>query len=160
MFNLAIDSKFRSCDLVKIRVSDVTHGAIVSRMAMVIQQKTGKPVQFEITTQTRESILDWINRAELISDDYLFKSRNRDFTHISTRQYARLVDNWVRDIGLDPAEYGAHSMRRTKAPLIYRKTRNLRVVQLLLGHIKLESTVKYLGIEVDDALEIAEQTEI
>ena len=160
LFNLAIDSKLRSCDLVKIRVRDVTHGATVSRRAMVMQQKTGLPVQFEITEQTRESISNWINYAELISDDYLFKSRNRISSHLSTRQYARRVDSWVRDIGLDPAEYGTHSMRRTKASLIYRRTKNLRAVQILLGHTKMESTVKYLGIEVDDALEMAEQTEI
>ena len=160
LFNLAIDSKLRSCDLVKIRVRDVTHGATVSRRAMVMQQKTGLPVQFEITEQTRESISSWINHAELMSDDYLFKGRNRISSHISTRQYARLVDNWVRDIGLDPAEYGTHSMRRRKASIIYRRTKNLRAVQILLGHTKMESTVKYLGIEVDDALEMAEQTEI
>ena len=158
--NLAIDSKLRSCDLVKIRVKDVTHGATVAKRAIVVQQKTGKPVQFEITAQTRESILEWINRAELMTNDYLFKSRNRDSTHISTRQYARLVDNWVRDIGLDPGEYGTHSLRRTKASLIYRRTKNLRAVQILLGHTKMESTVRYLGIEVEDALEMAEQTEI
>jgi integrase len=160
LFNLAIDSKLRSCDLVKIRVKDVTHGATVSKRAIVVQQKTGKPVQFEITAQTRESILEWINRAQLITDDYLFKSRNRDSTHISTQQYARLVDNWVRNIGLDPGEYGTHSLRRTKASLIYRRTKNLRAVQILLGHTKMESTVRYLGIEVEDALEMAEQTEI
>lgn len=160
LFNLAIDSKLRSCDLVKIRVRDVTHGTTVSRRAMVLQQKTGLPVQFEISEQTRDSISNWINHAELMPDDYLFRSRNRVSSHISTRQYARLVDNWVRDIGLDPAEYGTHSMRRTKASLIYRRTKNLRAVQILLGHTKMESTVKYLGIEVDDALKMAEQTEI
>ena len=160
LFNLALDSKLRSCDLVKIRVRDVTHGATVSRRAMVMQQKTGQPVQFEITEQTRDSISNWINHAELMSDDYLFKSRNRVSSHLSTRQYARRVDAWVRDIGLDPAEYGTHSMRRTKASLIYRRTKNLRAVQILLGHTKMESTVRYLGIEVDDALEMAEQTEV
>ena len=160
LFNLALDSKLRSCDLVKIRVRDVTHGATVSRRAMVMQQKTGLPVQFEITEQTRDSISNWINHAELMSDDYLFKSRNRVSSHLSTRQYARRVDDWVRGIGLDPAEYGTHSMRRTKASLIYRRTKNLRAVQILLGHTKMESTVRYLGIEVDDALEMAEQTEI
>jgi integrase len=160
LFNLAIDSKLRSCDLVKIRVRDVTHGATVSRRAMVMQQKTGQPVQFEIPKQTRDSISNWINHAELMSGDYLFKSRNRVSSHLSTRQYARRVDKWVRDIGLDPAEYGTHSMRRTKASLIYRRTKNLRAVQILLGHTKMESTIRYLGIEVEDALEIAEQTEV
>ena len=159
LFNLAIDSKLRSCDLVKIRVRDVTHGASVSRRAMVVQQKTKLPVQFEISEQTRNSISTWIKHAELMSNDYLFKSRNRASIHISTRQYSRRVDVWVRDIGLDPAEYGTHSMRRTKASLIYRRTKNLRAVQILLGHAKMESTVRYLGIEVDDALEMAEQTE-
>ncbi|PPC79701.1 MAG: integrase, partial [Methylotenera sp.] len=80
--------------------------------------------------------------------------------HLSTRQYARIVHKWVKLIGLDPSNYGTHTMRRTKASLIYRRTKNLRAVQLLLGHTKLESTVRYLGIEVDDALEIAEQTEV
>ena len=160
LFNLAIDSKLRSCDLVKIRVRDVTHGATVSRRAMVMQQKTGLPVQFEISDQTRDSISNWINYAGLISDEYLFSSRNRSSSHISTRQYARLVDNWVREIGLDPAEYSTHSLRRTKASLIYRRTKNLRAVQILLGHTKMESTIKYLGIEVEDALEMAEQTEV
>ena len=160
LFNLAIDSKLRSCDLVKLRVRDVTHGATVSRRAIVVQQKTGLPVQFEITDQTRESISNWINHAEMMSDEYLFRSRNRSSSHISTRQYARLVDNWIRDIGLDPAEYGTHSMRRTKASLIYRRTKNLRAVQILLGHTKMESTIRYLGIEVEDALDMAEQTEI
>ncbi len=160
LFNLAIDSKLRSCDLVKIRVREVTHGATIFRRAMVVQQKTGLPVQFEITEQTRETISNWINHAELMSDDYLFKSRNRISSHLSTRQYARRVDSWVRNIGLDPTEYGTHSMRRTKATLIYRRTKNLRAVQILLGHTKMESTIRYLGIEVDDALEMAEQTEV
>ena len=95
-----------------------------------------------------------------MAGDYLFKSRNRVSSHLSTRQYARRVNAWVRDIGLDPAEYGTHSMRRTKASLIYRQTKNIRAVQLLLGHTKLESTVRYLGIDVDDALELSEHTEI
>ena len=125
-----------------------------------MQQKTGQPVQFEITEQTRESISNWITHAELMVGDYLFKSRNRVSSHLSTRQYARRVNAWVRDIGLDPAEYGTHSMRRTKASLIYRRTKNLRAVQILLGHRKMESTIRYLGIEVEDALELAEQTEI
>ena len=160
LFNLAIDSKLRSCDLVKIRVKDITHSTSVSKRAMVMQQKTGQPVKFEITEQTRDSISNWINYADLKSYDYLFKSRNRLSSHISTKQYARRVYVWLKEIGLDPAEYGTHSLRRTKASLIYRRTKNLRAVQILLGHRKIESTVRYLGIEVDDALELAEQTEI
>lgn len=160
LFNMAIDSKLRSCDLVKIRVLDIAHGGMVSRRAMVMQQKTRQPVQFEISEQTRESVARLIEKEKLESEDYLFKSRFKESPHISTRQYARIVERWVSLIGLDPAAYGTHSMRRTKATLIYRRTRNLRAVQLLLGHTKLESTVRYLGIEVDDALEMAEKTEV
>ncbi len=159
LFNLAIDSKLRSCDLVKLRIRDVTHGNTVSKRAMVMQQKTQQPVQFEITEQTRNSISNWITHAKLNTDGYLFKSRFKHSPHLSTRQYARIVASWVSLIGLDPAAYGTHSLRRTKATLIYRRTKNLRAVQILLGHSKLESTVRYLGIEVDDALEMAEQTE-
>jgi integrase len=159
LFNLAIESKLRSCDLVKIRVKDIANGTTVSSRAIVMQQKTSRPVQFEITEQTRESISNWIEFARLNYSDYLFKSRFKSSLHLSTRQYARIVENWVAQIGLDPASYGTHTMRRTKATLIYRRTMNLRAVQLLLGHRKLESTVRYLGIEVDDALEMAEQTE-
>jgi integrase len=160
LFNLAIDSKLRSCDLVKLRVRDVCHGSLVAARAMVMQQKTQRPVQFEITEQTRESLLAWIRVAGRRSDDYLFPSRIRESPHLSTRQYARIVRSWVREIGLDSSAYGTYTMRRTKASLIYRRTKNLRVVQLLLGHTKLESTVRYLGIEVDDALQVAEQTEV
>jgi integrase len=160
LFNLAIDSKLRGCDLVKLRVCDVAQSNRVSTRAMIMQQKTHRPVQFEITEQTRESVGAWISQAQLKSDQYLFPSRIHSSPHLSTRQYARIVDDWVKSIGLDPAVYGTHTMRRTKATLVYRKTKNLRAVQLLLGHTKLESTVRYLGIEVDDALEISEQTEI
>src|ERR1700704_3572816 len=124
-----------------------------------MQQKTSRPVQFEITESTREAVAAWIKEAGLRSEDHLFPSRLNESLHLSTRQYAHIVDSWVEEIGLDPADYGTHSMRRTKASLIYRRTKNLRAVQLLLGHTKLESTVRYLGIEVDDALELAEQTE-
>jgi len=125
-----------------------------------MQQKTQRPVQFEITEQTQASLMAWIQRAGLRADDFLFPSRLHGSPHISTRQYARIVHGWVQQIGLDPAAYDTHTMRRTKASLIYRRTKNIRAVQLLLGHTKLESTVRYLGIEVDDALEMAEQTEV
>jgi integrase len=160
LFNLAVDSKLRSCDLVRLRVRDVTHGERMATRAIVMQQKTQRPVQFEITEQTREAASAWIRQAGLRGEDFLFPSRLRASLHLSTRQYARIVRSWVREIGLDPAGYGTHTMRRTKASLIYRRTKNLRAVQLLLGHTKLESTVRYLGIEVDDALEMAEQTEV
>ena len=126
----------------------------------MLQQKTQRPVQFEITTSAREAVDAWIRLAVLKADEFLFPSRLRASPHLGTRQYARIVDGWVQEIGLDPAAYGTHSIRRKKASLIYRRTKNLRAVQILLGHTKLESTVRYLGIEVDDALEIAEQTEV
>ncbi|MCS0591824.1 tyrosine-type recombinase/integrase [Massilia norwichensis] len=160
LFNLAIDSKLRGCDLVSLRVKDIAQGRSIFHRAIVMQRKTSRPVQFEITEQTRHSVLAWMDRRQLAGNEYLFPSRVSDSPHLSTRQYARIVTNWVESIGLDATAYGTHSMRRTKATLIYRRTKNLRAVQLLLGHTKLESTVRYLGIEVDDALEIAEQTEV
>ena len=160
LFNLAIDSKLRGCDLVGLRVHDVVQGSHVAPRAIVMQKKTQRPVQFEITEQTREAVTAWIAAAHLKSDQFLFPSRVSASSHLSTRQYARIVGAWAGSIGLDPAAYGTHSLRRTKPTLIYRRTKNLRAVQLLLGHTKLESTVRYLGIEVDDALEIAEQTEV
>ncbi len=128
--------------------------------AMVVQRKTQRPVQFELTEPTRTAITEWIATAKLKPEQCLFPSRLTKSPHLSTRQYARIVHQWVAAIGLDPTVYGTHTMRRTKATLIYKRTKNLRAVQLLLGRSKLESTVRYLGIEVDDALEIAEQTEI
>ena len=160
LFNLALDSKLRGCDLLKLKVRDISHGEHISPRAIVMQQKTGRPVQFEITEQTRKSVAAWLILADLKTDSFLFPSRIHDSLHLSTRQYARIVNEWVTEIGLDPTCYGTHTMRRTKASLIYRRTKNIRAVQLLLGHTKLESTVRYLGIEVDDALEMAEQTEI
>ncbi|KQP08852.1 tyrosine-type recombinase/integrase [Pseudorhodoferax sp. Leaf265] len=160
LFNLGIDSKLRGCDLVALKVRDVCHGEQVASRAIVLQHKTQRPVQFEITAATREVLAAWIKKAGLRSDDFLFPSRLHESPHLGTRQYARILGHWVTELGLDRADYGTHSMRRTKATLIYRRTKNLRAVQLLLGHSKLESTVRYLGIEVDDALEISEQTEI
>ncbi|UYG09318.1 tyrosine-type recombinase/integrase [Halomonas sp. M4R1S46] len=160
LFELAIDSKLRACDLVTLRVRDVAHGDHVSSRAIIMQRKTHRPVQFEITEQTRDALDTWIRRAQLRNEDYLFPSRLSRLDHLSTRQYARTVKDWVASIGLDPSAYGTHTLRRKKASLIYRRTKNLRAVQLLLGHTKLESTVRYLGIEVDDALEMAEQTEV
>jgi integrase len=160
LFNLAIDSKLRACDLLKLRVSDVSHGSRIASRAAVVQQKTRRSVQFEITEQTRNAVADWIPFVSLGFTDFLFPSQISRSPHLSTRQYARIVEAWVASIGLDPAAYGTHSMRRTKASLVYRRTKNILAVPLLLGHTKLESTVRYLGIEVDDALELAEQTEV
>jgi len=160
LFNLGIDSKLRGCDLVKLKVRDVCHGEKVAARAIVMQQKTERPVQFEITPATREAVQAWIKQAGLRSEDFLFPSRIHDSLHLGTRQYARILEGWIEELGLDSAAYGTHSIRRTKPTMIYRRTKNLRAVQLLLGHTKLESTVRYLGIEVDDALEMAEQTEV
>ena len=160
LFNLAIDSKLRSCDLVALRVSDVASGGRIKDRTTIVQQKTGHPVQFEMTEQTREAIMGWIRQRGLHQGDYLFPSRIHTCPHLTTRQYARILKQWVASIGLDPMIYGTHSLRRTKAAQIYRKTGNLRAVQLLLGHTKLESTVRYLGIEVEDALAISEQVEL
>jgi integrase len=159
LFNLAIDSKLRGCDVVSLRVRDVAHGGHVLRRASIVQHKTRQPVRFELTEQTREAVGAWIEQAGLSATDYLFPSRQSAAAHLSVRQYARLVKQWIAFTGADPAEYGTHSLRRTKATLIYRKTKNLRAVQLLLGHRKIESTVRYLGIDVDDALEMAEHIE-
>jgi integrase len=160
LLNLGIDSKLRGCDLVALKVRDVRHGDQVATRAIVMQHKTQRPVQFEIAQTTRDAVQAWIRRAGLEPEDFLFPSRLHESPHLGTRQYARILGQWVDELGLDRAEYGTHSIRRTKATLIYRRTKNLRAVQLLLGHSKLESTVRYLGIEVDDALEISEQTEV
>jgi len=160
LFNLAIDSKLRACDLLSLRVSDVASGKEVQSRAIIRQKKTKRPVRFEITARTRKSLEDWIEVANLAENAFLFPSRLRRSPHLSLRQYARIVESWVSSIGLDPTAYGTHSMRRTKVTLIYRRTKNLRAVQLLLGHTNLDSTVRYLGIEIDDALEMSEQIDI
>ena len=159
LFDLSIDSKRRACELTKLCVRDVAYGEYVSSRAIVMEQKTQRPVQFEITEQTRAALAAWIHQAQLLSEDCLFPSRLHTSDHLSNRQYARISKDWVKAIGLDSAMYGTHTMRRTKASLIYRRTKNLRAVQLLLGHTKLESTVRYLGVEVADAREMAEETE-
>ena len=160
LFNLAVDSKLRGCDLVRLRVRDVApHGYAIDR-ATVRQRKTGRPVKFEITEQTRQSIDDYLENREKEADDYLFIGRHGRDSNLTTRQYARLLSGWITSISLDPSMFGTHSIRRTKATLIYKRTGNLRAVQLLLGHTRIESTVRYLGVEIDDALAIAEQIEI
>ena len=160
LFNLAIDSKLRGCDVVSLKVEDVApHGYTIDR-ATVRQKKTGRPVKFEISEQTRQSVDDYVEARAKEAGEYLFAGRRGNGRCLTTRQYARLVSKWVSLAGLDPSLFGTHSIRRTKATLIYRKTRNLRAVQLLLGHTKIESTVRYLGIEVDDALAIAEQVDV
>jgi site-specific recombinase XerC len=160
LFDLAIDSKLRGCDLVKMKIGSLVTGAEIRTRSMVIQQKTGRPVQFEITADVRASLLAWLERRGGTVDDYAFPSRIDHADHLSTRQYARLVDEWVTAIGLRREDYGTHSLRRTKAAMIYKATGNLRAIQILLGHTKIENTVRYLGVDIEDALELAEHTEI
>ena len=160
MFNLAIDSKLRGCDVVALRVENVAPGGYVVDRTTVRQKKTGQPVRFELTEQTRQAVDDYLRVTGRKLGQFLFPGRRGHEEAMSTRQYARLVSEWTTSIGLDPYVFGTHSLRRTKASLIYRRTGNLRAVQLLLGHTKIESTVRYLGIEVDDALAIAEQVDV
>ena len=160
MFDLAIDSKLRGCDIVKIRIGDLVSGDRVRSRAIVVQRKTGRPVQFELLEPARASMLAWLERRGGALDDFAFPSRIDQGAHISTRQYARLVDEWVTGIGLRREDYGTHSLRRTKASIIYKRTGNLRAVQILFGHTKIESTVRYLGVDIEDALALAEGTEI
>ncbi len=160
LFNLAIDSKLRGCDVVGLRVDDVApHGYAIDR-ATVRQRKTGRPVKFEITEQARQAVDDYLAATGKGPGEFLFTGRRGEDRSLTTRQYARLLSEWISGIGLDASLFGTHSLRRTKAALIYRRTGNLRAVQLLLGHTKVESTVRYLGIEVDDALAIAEKIDI
>jgi len=160
LFDIALDSKLRGCDVVSLRVADIVAAGAIRGRATVIQQKTGRPVQFEITETARRSLSDWLKLRCGHPDGWLFPSRMAQGAHISTRQYFRLLKGWVALIGLEPAAYGTHSLRRTKVAMLYRKTGNLRACQLLLGHTKLESTVRYLGVELDDALALSEALEI
>ena len=160
LFDLALDSKLRGCDVVRMKIGDVVSGGQVRSRAIVVQRKTGRPVQFELLADARASLLSWLERRGGSLGDYIFPSRLDHQHHLSTRQYARLVDEWVTGIGLRREEYGTHSLRRTKASIIYKATGNLRAVQILLGHSKIENTVRYLGVDVEDALTLAEHTEI
>jgi integrase len=160
LFDLAIDSKLRGCDVVSVKIGDLVTGGQIRARAIVVQQKTGRPVQFELLTDARASLLAWLERRGGTLADYVFPSRVNRADHLSTRQYARLVGEWVSGVGLRREEYGTHSLRRTKASIIYKATGNLRAVQILLGHTKIENTVRYLGVDVEDALKLAEGTEI
>ena len=160
LFDLAIDSKLRGCDVVKMKIGDVVAGGSVRNRATIVQQKTGRPVQFELMTDARKSLLAWLDLRRGSASDFIFPSRINCLGHLSTRQYARLVSEWVTAIGLNEWEYGTHSLRRTKASLIYKASGNLRAVQILLGHSKIESTIRYLGVDIDDALTLSERVEI
>jgi integrase len=157
---LAIDSKLRGCDVVALKVEDVAAGGYTADRATVRQKKTGQPVRFELSEQTRQAVDDYLMAANKTPGEFLFKGHRGSEHSMTTRQYSRLVSEWIGSVGLDARRFGTHSLRRTKATLIYRRTGNLRAVQLLLGHTKIESTVRYLGIEVDDALAIAEQVDV
>ena len=159
LFNIAIDSKLRGCDVVGLSIADVAPNGYAVDRASVRQRKTGRPVRFEITEQTRQAIDDHLSQRRGTSSPYLFPwtRSGRASDHAAV---LKVVSGWHAMIGLDPCFYGTHSLRRTKATLIYKKTGNLRAVQLLLGHTKIESTVRYLGIEVDDALAVAEQIDV
>lgn len=160
LFNLAIDSKMRGCDVVALRISDVAPAGHAVDRATVRQRKTGHPVRFELTNQTRQSVDDYLRERGEKAGEFLFPGRRGPGRSLSTRQYARLLSKWIANIGLDPRLFGTHSLRRTKATVIYRHTGNLRAVQLLLGHTKIESTARYLGVEIDDALRMAEQIDL
>ena len=160
LFDLAIDSKLRGCDLMRVRTDDLVIGNAIRDRATIVQRKTGRPVQFEILEPARSTLLTWLERRGGALEDFVFPSRIDHASHLSTRQYGRHVDEWVLAIGLKPKDYGTHSLRRTKASMIYKQTGNLRAVQILLGHSKIESTVRYLGVDIEDALELAEATEV
>jgi integrase len=160
LFDLAIDSKLRGCDLVQLKISNLVSGLEIRMRATITQRKTGRPVQFEIASDARGSLFAWLERRGGSVEDYVFPSRVDHSRHLGTRQYARLVDEWVEAIGFRPEEYGTHSLRRTKASIIYKATGNLRAIQILLGHSKIENTVRYLGVDIEDALTLAEKTEI
>lgn len=160
LFDLALDSKLRGCDLVSLRIGDIVSNGQVRHRAVVVQQKTRRPVQFEITETTRESVRAWLEHRGGGLNEYVFPSRLSAKAHLSTRQYARLLDQWVQAVGLIPDEYGTHSLRRTKVAMIYKRTGNIRAVQILLGHTKLDSTVRYLGVDVEDALSLSEVTDL
>ena len=142
LFNMAIDSKLRGCDLVRLLVCDVFVAGRGKERTSILQSKTKQPVQFEITEETRKSLARWIEDPAMIGSDFLWPGRFHEPDHISTRQYARIVKDWVASIGLEPNAFGTHSLRRTKVAQIYKKTGNLRAVQLLLGHTKMDSTVR------------------
>jgi integrase len=160
LFDFAIDSRLRVCDIVKMKIVDIVTARTIRNRATVIQQKTGRPVQFELMTKARKTLSTWLERRGRSIEDYIFPSRVNYMGHLSTCQYARLVDEWVTVIGLDARRYGTHSMRQAKASLLYKATGNLRAVQILLGHANIENTVRYLSVDIDDALTLAERTEI
>jgi integrase len=159
LLNLAIDSKLRASDLLPLKVCDISSQERMFARVKLIQQKTDVEVQFEVTARTQQSLMKWIFVADLKTSDYLFPSLRRNEQPISYSYYRSLVRSWASNIGLDPNLYGTHSMRRTKATLVYAKTKDIRAVQLLLGHTRVDNTIRYLGVELEDALTLSESTD-
>lgn len=160
LFNMAINRKMRGCDLVRMKVVDVMASGQIKDRASVLQSKTQKPVRFEISEGTRVSVAKWMDDPLMVGSEYLWPGRFHERLYISTRQYARIVRGTATSIGLEATAYGTHTLRRTKVTQIYKKTGNLRAVLLLSGHTKMNSTVKCLGVELEDALAIAEAIEM
>jgi integrase len=160
VFNMAIDSKLRGCDLVRVKVADVIESGQIKERASVLQSKTQKPVRFEISEGTRSLVAKWMEDPLMVGSEFLWPGRFHERLYISTCQYARIVRERVASIGLEMTAYGTHSMRKTKVTQIYKKTGNLRAVQLLLGHTKMDSTARYLGVELEGPLAIAQAIEI
>lgn len=159
LLNLTIDCKLRSCDLLSLKVSDVSSNFLVFSRVQYVQKKTGNDVQFEITQRTQQTLSHWIKDQNLQSTDYLFPSPRRSNQPLSYSYYRKIIRSWALALGHNPDLYGTHSLRRTKATLIYQKTKNIRAIQLLLGHTKIENTIKYLGVELEDALRLSEEIE-
>lgn len=155
LFKMAVDSRLRGCDLLCLKVRNAFAAGRVKKRTSVIQSKTGKPVRFEITETTRQSLQRWIANPEMLGPEYLWPSRLHRNPHLSTRQYARILRERVTSIGLAPSAYGTHSMRRMNVAQIYKKTGNLQAVQRLLGRTWMDSTVRYYGVDLDDALTLS-----
>jgi integrase len=160
LLNLAIDCKLRSCDLLRMKVRDISSGSVIQERVLYSQSKTGREVQFEITSRNVQSLTQWLMHSQLSASDYLFPSPRKQGKPMSYSCYANIIRRWATELGYDPYLYGTHSMRRTKATLIYARTKNIRAVQLLLGHAKLDNTIRYLGVEMEDALNISENLEL
>lgn len=152
LLNLAIDSKLRASDWLKLHVYDVSSQGVIHERVQCIQQKTGTDVHYEITPRTQQSISRWIFAASLEASSFLFPSSRRFGQPISYSFYRSIIRSWAEKLGLNADYYGTHSMRRTKATLIYARTKNIRAVQILLGHSKLDNTIRYLGVDLEDAL--------
>ncbi|EKO3828494.1 tyrosine-type recombinase/integrase [Vibrio harveyi] len=160
LLNLAIDSKLRSCDLLRMRVCDISSSGVIHPRILLTQSKTQRDVQFEITAKTQYALTQWLFISQLLPQDFIFPSPRKTGAQMSYSYYANIIKRWATTLGLDANQYGTHSMRRTKATLIYARTKNIRAVQLLLGNVKLDNTIRYLGVEIEDALKISEDTDI